>query len=118
MSVRDRATHNVSAFSSLPESYIEQIKRKETREWAHALVSYRDEGKVVRDQYTWMAAYYPKVKAAYEAGNAVTEQGETLPDSPLLRYPLLRSVSYYSVNPSDVIEYVNMMDKKHKKSKG
>ena len=114
MALRDRNEQNVSAVSTMPDDKVAMIKRKETRDWIRALKTFRDDGKALRESYAWMRNHSPEVKAAFEAGEKTQGASKTLPESPINRYPLLRGISYYSVSPVHVVEYINMMDKANK----
>lgn len=110
MALRDRTNREVYAIQNLPLSTIEDIKNEATRSWAHALKTYKDSGKTIREKLEWMSSSYAEVKAALKA--ATPKGADTIPDSPLDRFPLVESFGSYYNQPKarHLIDYINTMD--------
>lgn len=116
MSVRDRNSESIQAIQYLSQDWINKIKRKKTREWADAVRNYRDNGVEVRNVMQTMATYMPELKTELDAFTNSVNKRTALPESPIHRYPLLKSV-YAGTNEElhkSMVEYINMMDAANK----
>lgn len=110
MAIRDKGTESVGSIQHLSQDWIDKIKRKKTREWADAVRNYKDTTSTVRGVLEPLASYMPKLKA--ELDTLSNGDKSKLPESPIRRYGLLKSVSYVSSSEThrNVVEYINMID--------
>lgn len=109
MAQRDRDTESVDVFRYLKDHHLDLINNKKTVKWAKAVRDYRDTGAETRREFEWLSHYSTEVRDAL-AGTR-SDGMTALPESPIKRYPLLRSVYGHSAKPEDVVDYVNLRDK-------
>lgn len=115
MAARDRDKYSLTAIQMIKDQYLDQIKKKSTREWVKAVREYRDDSNTVRDMHSWFGGWSPDVKAAMDGASLTSTK--PLPESPMNRYPLLEHVYGYQAPVSAITDYINIMDKAEKAQK-
>lgn len=110
MAARDRSNYSIDVIRYIKDTHLDMIKKKSTREWVQAVRDYRDSKSSVRGTIQWMGNWDDAVKNALD-GLDTKVAAQSLPESPMTRFPLLESISTYSIKMNDVIDYINMADK-------